>query len=536
MKLNRKDVLDRDFWQGARVTLPTFDLERMAQATAAHPVWLHFGAGNIFRGFIATLQQELLDRGLAEEGIIAVDSFDDDIIDRIYRPHDNLSLLVHLCPDGSTRRRVVAGVADSLKADEAGMRKLRVLFERPSLQLVSFTITEKGYALKNAQGEFFPVVLEDLEAGPTEVRHTVSMVTALLLGRYRAGGDPLALVSMDNCSRNGEKLQAAVWTVAKAWAERGKVPAGFLAYLSDPERVSFPWSMIDKITPRPAEEVGETLAADGIEGMQAIVTGRNTYIAPFVNAELPQYLVIEDAFPNGRPALEKVGVYLTDRDTVNRTEGMKVMTCLNPLHTALAIFGCLLGYRRIAAEMEDPLLRELVCRIGYGEGMPVVVDPGIIDPKAFLDEVIAQRLPNPFIPDSPQRIATDTSQKMSVRFGETIKAYLADEALDPGTLTCIPLVIAGWIRYLLGYDDQGEVMEISADPLLSSLQDQLAGLVPGQPLLRLSDKLLPVLQNKNIFGLDLVRAGLSGKISDMFAGMMAGPGSVRSTLAAYLQK
>ena len=95
-----------------------------------------------------------------------------------------------------------------------------------------------------------------------------------------------------------------------------------------------------------------------------------------------------------------------------------------PLHTALAVYGCLLGYNSIADEMKDNELRALVEKIGYDEGMPVVIDPKIINPSDFIHEVVEKRLPNPFVPDSPQRIATDTSQKMSVRFGETIKAYV----------------------------------------------------------------------------------------------------------------
>ena len=159
--------------------------------------------------------------------------------------------------------------------------------------------------------------------------------------------------------------------------------------------------------------------------MQApqLFTGKNTFIAPFVNAEKPQYLVIEDKFPNRRMPLEQAGVIFTDRQTVDRVEKMKVCTCLNPLHTALAVFGCLLGYTLIADEMRDPALKSLVEKIGYEEGMPVVVNPQIIDPEAFIKEVIEVRLPNPYIPDTPQRIVTDTSQKVGIRFGETIKAY-----------------------------------------------------------------------------------------------------------------
>ena len=113
------------------------------------------------------------------------------------------------------------------------------------------------------------------------------------------------------------------------------------------------------------------------------------------------YLIMEDHFPNGRPKFEKAGVFLTDRATVDKADTMKVTTCLNPLHTSLAIMGCLLGYRSIAEEMKDPDLSLLVSEIGYNEGLPVVESPGIIDPKIFLEEVITVRFSNPNIPDMP---------------------------------------------------------------------------------------------------------------------------------------
>ena len=287
--------------------------------------------------------------------------------------------------------------------------------------------------------------------GPNAPIHAMGVTAALLYERYKAGAAPIAMVSMDNCSHNGAKLKAGVTEIADAWAEKGLVEKEFIEYLKDEEKVSFPWSMIDKITPRPAKEIEVQLEELGIEEMAPVVTSKNTYIAPFVNAEIPQYLVIEDRFPNGRPALEKAGVYMTDRETVNMTERMKVTTCLNPLHTALAVYGCLLGYKSIADEMKDKDLVALIEHIGYDEGMPVVTDPGIIKPMDFIKEVVEERLPNPFIPDMPQRIATDTSQKVSIRFGETIKSYMARPDMDASSLTYIPLALAGWLRYPVSY-------------------------------------------------------------------------------------
>ena len=261
-----------------------------------------------------------------------------------------------LNPDGTTSREIIGSVAEGLRANSADaemMARFKQIFTDPGLQMISFTITEKGYALYRPDGSLMPVVQADIDEGPAHARHAMSMVAALLLERFQNGAAPLAVVSMDNCSHNGEKLQASVMTVAKAWLEKGYVGQDFIDYLSDESKITFPWSMIDKITPRPHKMVEESLEKDGIEGMAPIVTSKNTFIAAFVNAERPQYLVVEDKFPNGRPALEKAGVYLTDRETVNKTERMKVTTCLNPLHTAMSVYGCMLGYDLICAEMKD---------------------------------------------------------------------------------------------------------------------------------------------------------------------------------------
>lgn len=537
MRLSYEGLRDRASWEAAGVSLPSFDWKEMANRTAETPTWIHFGAGNIFRGFIARLQQSLLNQGLVEGGIIAADTFDFDIIDRIYMPFDSMTLMVSLKSDGSMEREVVASIAEGLKAGNAcpgDLEKLKEIFRNPSLQMVSFTITEKGYALTNLEGAFFPSVEADFSAGPSLCSHAMSLLTALLLERYRAGAAPVAVVSMDNCSHNGEKLRSSVMTVAEKWQANGFLTPEFMTWLQDETRVSFPWSMIDKITPRPAQVVEEALTQAGIEDMAPIVTAKKTFIAPFVNAEVPQYLVIEDNFPNGRPPLERAGVYLTDRKTVNDTERMKVTTCLNPLHTALAVYGCLLGYDSIAAEMKDPELKALVERIGYDEGMPVVVDPGILSPRDFLREVVEQRLPNPFIPDMPQRIATDTSQKVPIRFGETIKAYAGNPNLDVNGLTFIPLAIAGWLRYLMGVDDCGKPMACSSDPMLSQLQAQLEGVTLGVPD-SLGKKLRPILSNPVIFGSDLVELGLGPKIEGMVREQLAGPGAVRKILIKYLK-
>jgi fructuronate reductase len=533
MRLNDKDLRDKTPWEKADILLPRFDRDAMIRATAEAPEWVHFGAGNIFRAFPAALQQRLLDGGLAKTGIVVAEGYDGEIIDRVFSPYDNLTLAVTLKADGTIEKRVVASIARALRLDRAeDYDALRGIFHASSLQMVSFTITEKGYSLQGRNG-VFPDVEADFREGPAAPKSYLGRLAGLCYERYQAGKLPLALVSMDNCSHNGDKLFQGVEPFAVNWVEKGLADRGFLDYIRDPARVSFPWSMIDKITPRPDEGVRKMLESLDFSDTGGQVTAKNTYIAPFVNAEEAQYLVIEDTFPAGRPALEKVGVLFTDRDTVNRVEKMKVCTCLNPLHTALAVFGCLLGYTTISAEMRDPDLVKLVELIGYREGLPVVVDPGILSPKQFIDEVLRVRFPNPFMPDTPQRIATDTSQKISIRFGETIKAYLADPKRSPGELTFIPLVLAAWIRYLMGVDDQGAAFTVSPDPLYDSLYPAVSGIRLGQkgPFHR---ELESVLSRADIFAVNLYEAGLGERVEACFAELVAAPGAVRETLKRHL--
>ena len=537
MELTLKSLHDdRDAFLAAGYHLPEFDYDTVHKNTVEHPHWIHFGAGNIFRAFQANVAQNLLNSGILDTGLIAAEGYDYEIIEKSYRPHDNLSILATLKADNTVEKTIVGSIMESLILDsknEAEYARLREIFKNPSLQMASFTITEKGYATANAKGEFFPAVAADFEKGPEAPESYLGKVVSLLYTRYTHGALPIAMVSMDNCSHNGDKVYAAVNAFAKAWTDNGLVEAGFLGYVNDQTKVTFPWSMIDKITPRPDAKVEAMLAEDHIGGLDAVVTSKNTYIAPFVNAEECEYLVIEDAFPNGKPALDKGGIIFTYRATVDKVEKMKVCTCLNPLHTALAIYGCLLGYTLISEEMKNPLLKNMVEVIGYKEGLPVVVNPGILDPKKFIDEVVNVRIPNPFLPDSPQRIATDTSQKLSIRFGETIKAYEASPDLHTEDLKLIPLVYAGWLRYLMGIDDEGREFTPSSDPLLEEARQYVADYELSSAPKDLS-KLDALLANEKIFGVNLHAIGMDTLVKQYFAELSSGVGAVAAALKKYV--
>ena len=535
MELTSKGLLDRAGWQAKGYNLPEFDREAVIAATKENPYWIHFGPGNLFRAFQANVAQTLLNKGELDRGIVVAEGFDYEIVEKMNRPHDDLHIAVTLKADGTIDKTVVGSVVESCILDsnnDAEYARLKEIFEKDSLQMASFTITEKGYSLTNAKGEIVPVIAADFEAGPAKPNSYLGKVVSLLYTRYLSGKKPIALVSMDNCSHNGDKVYAAVSAFATKWVENGLAEAGFVDYINDRNKVSYPWSMIDKITPRPDASVVEMLSGDDVD-LEPVITSMKSYVAPFVNAEETEYLVIEDWFPNGRPALEKGGLMFTDRETVDKVERMKVCTCLNPLHTCLAIYGCVLGYESIYKEMADPQLKKLVEVVGYTEGLPVVVDPGVLDPKEFIDTVLNVRIPNPFMPDTPQRIATDTSQKLAIRFGETVKNYIASETLDVNDLKLIPLVQAGWLRYLMGLDDNGNEFTLSPDPLLEEVRPVVADVKLGVPF-NAMEVVGPLLHNTKIWGLDLHEAGLAEKVCMYFEELCAGTGAVRATLKKYV--
>lgn len=534
MELSRNGIKDLTWWQERGYELPGFDIEKVTKQTQENPEWIHFGGGNIFRAFPAAVCQELLNLGIMQTGIIVAEGYDYEIIDNGFDKYDNLSILVTLKSDGNLEKKVIGSITEALCMDssnETDWNRLKEIFRNKSLKMVSFTITEKGYTLGNNNQTYYNDVMADLLNGPENVTSYMGKLTGLCYERFLHGKAPLTMVSMDNCTHNGEKLKKAVTEIANKWYENGKVEKEFTDYVN--ETLAYPCTMIDKITPRPADSVMEMLAKDEIDQLTPFITRKNTFIAPYVNAEKPQYLIIEDNFTTEKLPLDQGGIIYTQREIVDKVERMKVTTCLNPLHTALAVFGCLLSYEKISDEMNDTLLKTLVERIGYQEGLVVVTDPGIIEPKAFLKEVLEVRLPNPFMPDTPWRIACDTSQKLSIRFGETIKSYEASKELKASDLVYIPLVLAGWCRYLMGVNDNGAAYDISPDPMADELKEIFSNITIGQSQ-DVSSILKNVLNRAEIFGVNLYEVGLGKKVEEYFKEMIQDKGAVYETLKKYI--
>ena len=527
MKLSLEGLKNKGEWESAGIALPGYDVENAAKKAQTAPRWAHLGIGNIFRIFIGSIADGLLENGELDTALTCVETFDYDVVDKIYRPFDNLGLSVVLNTDGTRDYKVLGAFGEAVKAqstDPEQWNRLKEIFVSPSLQLVSFTITEKGYALTNAEGKYLPYVQADIDHGPDRATGAMAIVTSMLLERYKKGGTPLALVSMDNCSQNGSLLRSSVLTMTEEWLKRGYVDQGFADYVENEDKVSFPWTMIDKITPRPNPVIAADLKALGVEDMEPVETSKRTYIAPFVNGE----------DPNGRPALEKgKGVYLGSRDTVNKSERLKVTALLNPVHSAVAPLGVLLGEEYFATLINhDPKLMKLAKMVAYDEGMPMVPDPGILSPKNFADELFQLRFVNEYLLDTNLRIVTDESQGLGVRFGETIKAYTAKYG-SAERLTAIPLGIAGWLRYMLGVDDQGNSYTLAPDPMAEELTRAFQDIVIGKPE-TLKDQLKPILSNEKIFFTDLYKNGLGEKIEGFFREMITGKGAVKATIYKYI--
>ena len=107
MKLILDGIKDRQAWEKAGIKLPGYDVEAVSEKAKEAPGWVHFGIGNIFRVFIGGIADGLLEEGVLDRGITCVETFDYDVVDKIYEPYDNLGLSVILHGDGTREYKVL---------------------------------------------------------------------------------------------------------------------------------------------------------------------------------------------------------------------------------------------------------------------------------------------------------------------------------------------------------------------------------------------------------------------------------------------
>ena len=412
------------------VPLPAYDRSRVRVGI------VHFGVGGFHRAHEAAYldalmsQGEALDWGITGVGVLPQDRAMRDVM----AAQEGLYTLVVKHPDGTLQPRVIGSIVGYHYAPDDPEVVLRLLAD-PATRIVSLTITEGGYHVNQATGEFDaddPAIKQDLRAGaaPTTV---FGLVTEALARRRAQGIAPFTVMSCDNIPGNGEVARRML---------------GAFARLRDPglgewleTEVSFPNSMVDRITPVTTDADRELLA-----GRFGIEDGWPVVCEPFTQWAL------EDHFGLGRPPLEKVGVQLVP--DVEPYELMK-LRLLNASHQALCYLGHLAGYRYAHEVCQDPLFRDFLLGYMDHEATPTLPPVPGVDLHAYKRQLV-ERFANPEIRDTLARLCAESSDRIPKWLVPVIREQLA----RGGDVSRSALVVASWARYAEGTDESGEPIEV----------------------------------------------------------------------------
>ncbi len=402
--------------------LPSYDRPRLT------PGIVHIGLGNFHRAHMAVYLDDLFAKGLGHDwAILGAGVREGDARMReALMAQDCLSTVIELDPRGKSARRIGAMI-DFLpvQADNAA---LVAAMARPEIRIVSLTVTEGGYFINPATGQFDPTHPEIAADGPNPHRTAFGAIIAALKARRAAGVDPFTVMSCDNLPGNGQVTQSAVVGLAR---------------LSDPSladwitaNVAFPNGMVDRITPATGPRERAMAAAFGLGDDPVPVT-----CEPF------RQWVLEDNFPTGRPALEKVGVTMTSH--VHAFEMMKIRI-LNGGHATIAYPGGLMDIEYVHEAMADPLVRGFLDRVELREIIPYI--PPVPD-TAIGDyyRLIVERFSNPEVADTERRLCLDGSNRQPKFIVPSIRDALA----AGGSVDGLALVSALWCRYCFGTTDSG---------------------------------------------------------------------------------
>lgn len=401
------------------------------------PGILHFGVGNFHRAHQAIYLHELfnlgrdLDFAIVGAGVMPSDR----LMKEKLAAQEYLTTVVE--QDNNRSAATVTGpMIDILTAPDYD--KIIAALADPAIRIVSMTITEGGYFIDPATGAFdpkHPAMVADA-ADPAHPKSVFGLIIAGLKARRAAGLAPFTVMCCDNIPGNGEVTEATVTGLAK---------------LSDPdfahwihENVSFPNSMVDRITPATGErEVSITRDTYAIEDNW-----------PVFCEEFKQW-VMEDKFPLGRPALEEVGVtFVAD---VAPYELMK-LRILNGGHAAIAYPAALMDIHFVHEAMENPLVKAFLEKLERDEIIPIVPPVPNTDLNDYF-QLIDRRFSNPKIGDTIPRLAQDGSNRQP----KFILPSTADRLAKGFDVVGLALVSALWCRYFEGQSDSGKAITFN-DP------------------------------------------------------------------------
>ncbi|GAA5069165.1 mannitol dehydrogenase family protein [Lysobacter panacisoli] len=391
---------------------------------------VHLGAGAFHRAHQAVYVDDLL----ADEpdwAICGVSLNSRDVRDAL-QPQDGLYALALL--DEQPKLRVIGSIREVLAAREQGAQVLERLAD-PNVRIVTLTVTEKGYCLAGDNLDLMhPDIASDLASPRTPISAVGYVVEGLRLRRER-GVAAYTVLSCDNLADNGGKMRRAVLQFAERLDEE------LALWIAG--HATFPRSMVDSITPATDDALRERLRAQlGCDDAWPVQRERYTQ------------WVVEDAFCNGRPKFERVGVTMSDEIAGYDKAKLRL---LNAPHSTLAYLGSLLGIDTVAQAMATPVLADFVERLMRGSIAPNVAAPRGFDAQAYIGAIL-ERFRNPAIQHRLSQIAWDGSQKLPVRLLGTISdALAAGRSIDA---LCLP--VAGWMHFVRRQSRDGVAL---VDPL-----------------------------------------------------------------------
>ena len=402
---------------------------------------IHLGPGAFFRAFNAVFTQDAMDQTGGDWGITAVSLRSTTARDQL-APQDGMYHAVTLAPGGEVAQ-VIGSVTQVLVAPEDPAAVIAAM-AAPDVKIVSLTITEKGYCHNPATGRLNldHVDIQHDMAQLDAPKSAIGFLVAGLAARRAKGLTPFTILSCDNLPSNGDLTKSMVLEFARC------VDADLADWIA--EQVRFPATMVDRITPATTpEDVDRLHATTGLRDAAAV------FHEPF------KQWVIEDRFVAGRPAWDAVGAQMVA--SVEAHELMK-LRCLNGTHSALAYLGYLAGHQTIADCAADPIFAGLCQHLWGREILPTVPQPEGEDLPAYAAALL-DRYRNPAIRHRTWQIAMDGSQKLPQRILGTI----ADNLAQGRDFSALALVVAGWMRYVGGIDEQGGAIDVR-DPLKDRLR------------------------------------------------------------------
>lgn len=390
---------------------------------------VHFGVGNFHRAHQAVYLDDLFNLGLDHDWALVgagVRLNDIDMRSKL-QAQDYLTTVVEQEAD-KTSARVTGSMVDFLPIGD--LAAVSEALADPKIRIVSLTVTEGGYYIDPASQRFdqnHPDIVAD-SASPEAPRTVFGLILLGLQLRKERGLAPFTVMSCDNIPGNGHVTQNAVAGLAEL------INPALAQWVR--EAVAFPNGMVDRITPATGQRERDVLEKDfGIVDAW-----------PVFCEEFKQW-VLEDNFPAGRPALEKVGVQFVP--DVGPFEHMKIRI-LNGGHATIAYPAGLLDIHFVHEAMEHPLIRAFLEKVERDEIIPVVPPVPDTDLGEYF-ELIARRFSNPRIGDTIQRLCLDGSNRQP----KFILPSAADRLAVGKSVTGLALVSALWARYCYGESDSG---------------------------------------------------------------------------------